>query len=223
MRNLMLASAFLLIALSNGDAQAPPLAGSGWRQLFNGANLDGWKHVGPGGMTVVDGEIHTNGGMGLLYWTGGAVGDCVLRVVYRMRDENDNSGVFVRIPIEPREEWMPVYYGYEVQIDEKDDDYHRTGDLYSFNKAEEKPGKPGPAWNVMEITLRGNRTTVKLNGIEVTDWTDNAAAQASAPARVHTYEPQRGVRPDRGWFGLQNHSENDIVYFKEVAMGPLPQ
>jgi hypothetical protein len=75
----------------------------------------------------------------------------------------------------------------------------------------------------VEITLRGNRTTVKLNGIEVTDWTDNAAAQASAPARVHTYEPQRGVRPDRGWFGLQNHSENDIVYFKEVAMRPLPK
>ena len=202
-------------------AQAPPPAGPGWRELFNGSNLDGWKHVGPGTMTVVDGEIHTSGGMGLLYWTGGVVGDCVLRVVYRMRDENDNSGVFVRIPIEPREEWMPVYYGYEVQIDEKDDEYHRTGDLYSFNKALAKPGKPGPQWNVMEITLKGNHTTVELNGARVTDWTDDAAAQAGAPARVHTYEPQRGVRPERGWFGLQNHSDTDMVYFKEVAMRPL--
>ena len=34
-----------------------------------------------------------------------------------MRDENDNSGVFIRIPVEPREEWMPVHYGFEVQID----------------------------------------------------------------------------------------------------------
>src|SRR5277367_5648555 len=44
------------------------------RQLFNGKDLTGWKHVGPGNMTVeADGLIHTHGGMGLLYWTGGKV------------------------------------------------------------------------------------------------------------------------------------------------------
>ena len=88
-----------------------------WKQLFDGKDLNGWKHVGPGHMTVEDGLIHTHGGMGLLYWTGGPIDDCTLHVVFRMRDENDNSGVFVRIPVEPREEWMPVHYGYEVQID----------------------------------------------------------------------------------------------------------
>ncbi len=218
-----LAASLLLVFWLAAAHTSPALAGPGWTQLFNGRDLNGWKHVGPGGMTVVDGEIHTAGGMGLLYWGGAPIGNCTLRVVYRMRDENDNSGVFIRIPIEPREEWMPVYYGYEVQIDERDDDYHRTGDLYSFNKAQAKSGKPGPAWNVMEITLRGNRTLVTLNGKQVTDWTDTPAAQASAPARVHTYEPQRGVRPDRGWFGLQNHSDADVVYFKEVAIKPLPE
>src|ERR1700676_2050298 len=88
-----------------------------WQQLFNGKDLTGWKHVGPGGDSVEDGLIRTHGGMGLLYWTGGKVSNCVIRVVYKMRDNNDNSGVFIRIPIEPREEWMPVHYGYEVQID----------------------------------------------------------------------------------------------------------
>src|SRR5579864_8940188 len=73
-----------------------------WRQLFNGKDLTGWKHVGPGGDTVEDGLIRTHGGMGLLFWTGGKIGDCVIHVVYKMRDENDNSGVFVRIPLEPR-------------------------------------------------------------------------------------------------------------------------
>ncbi len=82
-----------------------------WQQLFNGKDLTGWKHVGPGSDTVEDGLIHTHGGMGLLYWTGGKIGNCQIHVVYRMRDENDNSGVFIRIPIEPREEWMPVHYG----------------------------------------------------------------------------------------------------------------
>ena len=70
--------------------------------------------VGPGGDTVENGLIRTHGGMGLLYWTGGKLGNCVIRVVYKMRDSNDNSGVFIRIPVEPREEWMPVHYGYEV-------------------------------------------------------------------------------------------------------------
>jgi hypothetical protein len=84
---------------------------AGWRALFNGKDLTGWKHVGPGDMTVEDGLIRTHGGMGLLYWTGGQLGHCRIRVVYKMRDMNDNSGVFIRIPIEPREPWMPVQYG----------------------------------------------------------------------------------------------------------------
>src|SRR5579871_3199456 len=62
-----------------------------WKELFDGKDLNGWKHVGPGHMTVEsDGLIHTHGGMGLLYWTGGKIGNCTLRVVFRMRDENDN-------------------------------------------------------------------------------------------------------------------------------------
>jgi hypothetical protein len=91
-------------------------------------------------MTVEDGLIRAHGGMGLLYWSVGKVGNCVIRVVYKMRDFNDNSGVLIRIPIEPREEWMPVHYGYEVQIDNHpetsgEDEYHVTGTLpWFFNR-----------------------------------------------------------------------------------------
>ena len=121
-----------------------------WKQLFDGKDLVGWKHVGKGEMTVEDGLIRTHGGMGLLYWTGGTLSDCVIRVVYKMRDQNDNSGVYIRIPIEPREAWMPVHYGYEVQIDNEpeksnEDDYHVTGTLYSLTKPLVKHAwKPGP-------------------------------------------------------------------------------
>ncbi|HEU5232000.1 MAG TPA: DUF1080 domain-containing protein [Terriglobales bacterium] len=193
-----------------------------WKQLFNGRDLSGWRHVGPGEMTVDDGLIHTHGGMGLLYWTGGKIGNCVLRVVYRMRDENDNSGVFIRIPIEPREAWMPVHYGYEVQIDNhpersKEDDYHVTGTLYSLTKPLAEPGKPGPEWNTMEITLDGPRTTVVVNGQKVTDYKEGDPV----PAKKASFEPERGRRPNEGWFGLQNHSNKDVVFFKEVAIRQL--
>lgn len=193
-----------------------------WKQLFDGKDLTGWKHVGPGGMTVEDGLIKTHGGMGLLYWSGGAIGNSVIRVVYRMRDENDNSGVFIRIPIEPREEWMPVHYGYEVQIDNhpetsNEDEYHVTGTLYSLTKPLAKPGKPGPEWNTMEITLDGPHTMVSVNGVKVTDYTEGQPV----PEKKFDFEPQRGTRPNEGYFGLQNHSDNDIVFFKEVAVKSL--
>ena len=205
-----------------------------WIQLFNGKNLDGWKHIGPGEMTVENGLIRTHGGMGLLYWAAGPVGNCTIRVVYKMRDENDNSGVFIRIPIEPREPWMPVHYGYEVQIDNhpetaNEDEYHVTGTLYSLTKPLAKPGKPGPQWNTMEITLDGPRTVVMLNGVKVTDYIEGDPV----PPRKFWFEGTRGPRPNLGWIGLQNHGnydeqkgkytneDADVVFFKEVAIKPL--
>src|SRR5580698_4899885 len=193
-----------------------------WKQLFNGKDLNDWKHVGPGNMTVEDGLIETHGGMGLLYWTGGKLGNCVIRVVYKMRDENDNSGVFIRIPVVPFEQWMPVHYGYEVQIDNKpelskEDEYHVTGTLYSQTKPMAKPGKPGPEWNTMEIALDGPHTVVVLNGVKVTDFKEGDPV----PERKFDFEPQRGPRPLESYIGLQNHSDNDIVFFKEVAVRKL--
>ena len=73
--------------------------------------------------------------------------------------------------------WMPVNYGYEVQIDNhpetsNEDEYHVTGTLYSLTKPLARPGKPGPEWNTMEITLDGPRTIVVVNGVKVTDYTE---------------------------------------------------
>jgi hypothetical protein len=191
-----------------------------WKQLFDGKDLTGWKHVGPGSMTVENGLIRTHGGMGLLYWTGGKLGDCIIRVVFQMRDHNDNSGVFIRIPIEPREQWMPVHYGYEVQIDNEaagEDEYHITGMLYSLTKPLARTGKPGPEWNTMEIVLDGPRTIVMLNAVKVSEYTEGDPV----PERKFDFEPQRGPRPNDGYIGLQNHSDKDVVFFKEVAVKML--
>jgi hypothetical protein len=193
-----------------------------WRQLFNGKDLTGWKHVGPGSMSVEDGMIRGHGGMGLLYRTKEKFGNCVIHVEFRMEKENSNSGVFVRIPIEPYEEWMPVFYGYVVQIDNKpelsdEDDYHYTGMLYSMTKPLAKPGKPGPEWNTMDITLDGLRTIVYVNDVKVTDFKEGDPV----PARKFDFEPFRGPRPEYGYIGLQNHGDKDVVFFRKVAVKPL--
>ncbi|MBV8571893.1 MAG: DUF1080 domain-containing protein [Acidobacteriaceae bacterium] len=210
-------AAALAIAAAGALVAAPKPE---WKQLFNGKNLDGWKHVGKGSMSVENGLIQTHGGMGLLYWTESKLGDCVLKVVYKMRDQNDNSGVFIRIPVPPTEAWMPVNYGYEVQIDNVapgEDEYHVTGTLYSLTKPLARPGKPGPEWNTMEITLDGPRTIVTVNGVKVTDYTEGEPV----PPKKLDFEPERGLRPNFGYIGLQNHSDNDVVFFKEVAVRPL--
>lgn len=216
---------FLMTWVAAGQAQnACKGDPNRWQSIFDGKDLNGWKHVGPGDMTVENGEIHTHSGMGLLYWTAGPVGNCTIRVVFRMRDDNDNSGVFVRIPVEPREQWMPVHYGYEVQIDNHpersktpEDEYHVTGTLYSLTKPLAFPGKPGPQWNTLEITLDGPHTTVLVNGVKVTDYREGEAV----PARKFDFEPQRGTRPNLGYMGLQNHGEHDVVFFREVSIKPL--
>jgi hypothetical protein len=79
------------------------------------------------------------------------------------------------------------------------------------------PGKPGPEWNTMLITLEGPHTIVELNGVKVTDYTEGQPV----PDKKFDFEPQRGTRPNEGWIGLQNHSDNDIVFFKEVDLQPL--
>jgi len=193
-----------------------------WRQLFNGKDLDGWKQAGPGSHYVEDGLIKSHGGMGLLYWTAEKFGNCTIRVVFRMRDTLDNSGFFIRIPIEPHEEWMPIHYGYEVQIDNhpeiwNEDEYHYTGTLYSLNKPAAKVGKPGPEWNTFEIILQGQRTIVFVNGVKVTDYKEGD----EVPKRIFDYEPIRGLRPDYGYIGIQNHDEGNVVFFKEIAVKPL--
>ena len=169
--------------------------------------------------------IRGHGGMGLLYWTAEKFGNCKIRVVFKMEKTNSNSGVFVRVPIEPLEEWMPVYYGHEIQIDNMPElsgetEYHSTGMIYSFTKPlVPDQGRPGPEWNTFEITLDGPRTIVYLNGVKVTDYTDGDPV----PDRTWDFEPFHGPRPDYGYLGLQNHGEEDVVYFKEVAVKPLPE
>lgn len=188
-----------------------------WKQIFNGKDMTGWEHVGPGKFLIEDGMLKTEGGMGLLWYTPEKIGNAVIRVIFKMADANDNSGVFIRIPENPTEPWMPVNKGFEVQIDNNEDDYHSTGVLYSLTKNLARPGKGSGAWNTMEITLDGPHTVVYVNGVKVTDYTEGQPV----PPKKKQYEPDRGPRPNEGYIGLQNHSNKDVVYFKEVTVRKL--
>ena len=197
---------------------APVLLAGDAKQLFNGKDLSGWEHVGPGRFTVEDGMLKTEGGMGLLWYTGTPVGNATLHVVFKTTTPKDNSGVYIRLPERPRDAWYGVHNGYEVQIDAAGDDWHCTGALYSLSRATKRTQKPMGQWNVMDIVMMRQGTQVILNGEKINDF----FGDQPVPPRKQWYEPIRGPRPDSGYIGLQNHDAASTVYFKEISILDQP-
>lgn len=105
---LLMAAMLAFPVFSNADA----------RQLFNGHDLNGWKHVGDGRFVVENSLLHPEGGVGILWFEREKVGDAIIRVVYKVKTLQDNRGVFVRIPDPPKDQWMPVDKALEVQIND---------------------------------------------------------------------------------------------------------
>jgi hypothetical protein len=233
MRTALAVMLSLLISLisCNRTADRPPASVSPVAKveavtpLFNGRDLTGWQHVGPGKFVVENfmaesAVLRTEGGMGLLWYTGQTFGDCRIRVVFKTTSAASNSGVFVRIADRPKDEWFAVHHGYEVQICDSQDEYHRTGAVYSLSRSASLASRPVGEWNTVEITLDGPHIRVNLNGVAVTDF-DPAQP---APPRTKEFEPERGPRPTAGYIGIQNHDDyatGEHVYFKEVSVLPL--
>lgn len=115
--------------------------------------------------------------------------------------------------------WYAVHNGYEVQIADGGDPWHRTGAIYSLAPSSFAPKTKGE-WRTMIITLTDGKILVDLDGVRVSTF-DPAAS--GLPERKQWHEPKREPkRPEPGYLGLQNHDPGDVVWFKEVSVRPLP-
>jgi hypothetical protein len=195
-------------------------------ELFNHKDLNDWKviprHAGdqPGSkpsFQVVGGVLQSTGEKGDIWYTREKIGNARLRVVFKMSNEKGNSGVFTRIPVEPASEDDAINRGIEVQIDNRDDDFHCTGVLYSMTKAKARPSKAPGEWNTMDIYMIGPRTVVYVNDVLVTDYD----GLSPVPEKKKPYEPDRGPRPDYGYVALQSHDDTAVITFREVSVQPL--
>jgi hypothetical protein len=120
---------------------------------------------------------------------------------------------------EERGPWYAVHHGYEVQICDASDEYHRTGAIYSLAKAAPGPRRRPGEWTTMVITLQGNLVLVDIDGKRTTTFNPDGK---DVPRDRKWYEPRREPkRPRSGYIGLQNHDPGDIVHFKEVSVRPL--
>lgn len=245
------------LALTLGAA--PGVASeAGWRTLpliTDGKMDPAWVEVGWGGFVIDDGALRTapaDEGLGLLVYRKERLGDCQVRVIFKVQAAKSNSGVYVRLAdgildrigkpgaafdrsggkiskasmtavqaSNEREEgsWYAVHHGYEVQLMDSGDAFHRTGAIYSMapSTAKAKPGE----WRTMIITLAGEKISVDIDGERTTEFDPKSP---TIPARTKWPEPKREpVRPRAGYLGLQNHDPGDFVWFKEVSVRPLAQ
>ncbi|KOG42922.1 ThuA domain-containing protein [Streptomyces resistomycificus] len=200
------------IRWATGEAQADCRPENGYRALFDGSSLSGWKQAGPGSFTpAADGTITSSGGMGMLWYGDRSFGAYSLKLDWKMAGDagDDNSGVFVGFP--PSDDpWSAVNNGYEIQIDATDVPEKTTGSVYGFRSADLKKRdralNPPGEWNTYEIRVEGERLRVYLNGVKINDFTNT--------------DPARSLRD--GHVGLQNHGADDRVSFRDVRIKELP-
>ncbi len=96
-------SLIILVATLSFLHSAETKADAPWRTLplITDGKIDpNWVHTGWGGFVVDDGALRTEcdpRGLGLLVYKKERLGNCQIRVVFKTKDENSNSGVYVRI------------------------------------------------------------------------------------------------------------------------------
>ena len=157
-----------------GCASGP--GSSGWISLVDGNNgLANFNRVGEANWTAVDGAIQaTAGGKDPAYLvTKVPYKDFVLRAEFWSSDDA-NSGLFVRCqdPAVITDESC-----YEANIfDQRPDPIYGTGAIVKVAKAPVPMPKAGGKWNTYEVTAKGKRLVLVLNGVTTVDVEDGKLA-----------------------------------------------
>ena len=196
---------------SGTDAVRP----EGLTTIFDGETLAGWSIVGSIDVTVEDGAIFitsTSGVSGALEYEG-LFGDFVLQLEFYTpvrSGSSVNSGVFFRsIPGENMN-------GYECQIQNTARQSGatlgtRTGGIFRFQDARYVGARDGE-WNHLTIAARGPRMASWVNGIQVTDWTDE---------REPHNNPRNGSRLEAGTIQFQGHGSGTEIRFRNIRIKEL--
>jgi len=141
--------------------------GGAWTTLFDGASLKGWNIVGNANWAVVDGVVQADKGTGFLV-TPTPYGDFQITLDFWVSDDA-NSGVFIRCS-DPKT--ISAANAYEVNIfDQRPDPSYGTGAIVNVAK----PSiilKTGGKWNTYDITAKGPKMTIVLNGTKTVEVED---------------------------------------------------
>jgi len=217
----------------------------GYDAMFDGTSesFKNWAMAPSGNFSVQpDGSLRSAGGLGMLWYAKQSYANFSVKMQFRdiaPEGFRANSGVFVRFP-DPRtplaqrppgscgtvgaartsQAWVAIYCGQEVQLyDGETGEPQKTGSIYNFDPRplSEAGVTPKNQWNTYEVKVVGQHYTIIRNGVVINEFDNTPGLQSSRPG-----DPPTDLRQFAdGYIGLQNHSDNDLIEFRNIRVRPL--
>ncbi|HEY2250185.1 MAG TPA: DUF1080 domain-containing protein [Planctomycetaceae bacterium] len=190
-------------------------AALGFQPLFNGTDLAGWTGA-VDNYEVRDGAITCKEGKGGELFTKDEYDDFVVRLEFKL-PPGGNNGLAIRYPgtgqpyLVAMCELQVLDDGAEMYAKLDPRQYH--GSAYGMVPAYRGYLRPTGQWNYQEVTVKGPRIKVELNGSQVLD------ADLSQVKEFKDNSPHPGKDRTSGHFGFAGH--NDPVMFRNIAIKRL--
>ncbi|NND31492.1 MAG: DUF1080 domain-containing protein [Saprospiraceae bacterium] len=212
--SFMICLAFLFACDSNqSTSDQKTTVEQPWISLFDGQSLENWLiSDNQESVRVEDGSIVVNGTRAHAFYNGEVQNHDFKNFEFKaqvMTTPGSNSGIYFHTEYQP-EGWPAK--GYEVQVNNSQSDWKRTGSLYNVLDVKEVYVQDNE-WYTEYIRVEGKRVIVKINDIVVVDYTE-----PENPLREEG--SQRLI--DKGTFALQAHDPDSKVYYKDIMVRPLP-
>jgi hypothetical protein len=191
--------------------------GEGFQRVFNGKDFTGW--AGPvENYEIKDGAVVCKPKKGGTIYTKETYGDFVARLEFKL-PPGGNNGLAIRYPGNGDTAYVGMCElqvlddNYEQATKSKLDPRQAHGSAYGMVAAQRGYHHPIGEWNFQEVTVKGSKIKVELNGTVILD-TDLANATEFMGNNAHP-----GKDRTSGNFGFAGHS--DPVAFRNVSIKKL--
>ncbi len=185
-----------------------PIA-KGWKSLFDGSTLTGWRASGSSSIwRVEDGCIVCNGEGGHLFYTGNHQPLKNFHLKCEIRSTpGSNSGIYFHTKFQ--ESTYPKF-GIEVQVyNSSNKNQAKSSSLYGLVNITNSPTRDG-IWYEQEIIVEGKRVVLKVNGKVIVDYVE--------PQNQTAFSSEFERLLGEGTFALQSNSPNSKTYFRNIRV-----
>jgi hypothetical protein len=171
-RTSVLTAALVLLGFAGLQPAYVTSGQSDFKTILDGTTLKGWDVVGNANWSVADGAVQASSGTGFLV-TPMSYTDFQITADFWVTDDA-NSGIFIRLQ-DPKT--IAANNSYEVNIyDKRPDQSYRTGGIVDVAKPMAMVNTGGK-WNTIDITARGTKLIVLINGMKMVDMDDKKYAR----------------------------------------------
>jgi len=200
-----------IIGLATLAGAVAGAADAEFTSLFDGTSLAGWQaNENADSWSVRDGAIVCRGPRSHLFYVGPDPTSPVRFRNFHLKAEVltkpvANSGIFIHTAFQP--DGWPAQ-GYEVQVNNSQQDPVRTGSLYNVVKNFTPPAKDD-TWFTMEVVVNGRAVGVKVDDTVLYEFVEPEGVIGTR-------------RLSEGTFALQAHDPGSEVHYRNLRVRRLP-